>query len=134
MSALFKENPLKMSEFLKNKYFFNEKSPKVQQNAFPIWQNEMSSYIFGLNNFRLIYNCRTKMHFVGQAILTLLVSSMVSWRVSPHLLKDQFLFWIFNLFLFISHETFLILSTKNIKKVIVVVHLTVLLLYNSPAL
>jgi hypothetical protein len=24
---LLKENPLKMTEFLKNKYFFNEKSP-----------------------------------------------------------------------------------------------------------
>jgi hypothetical protein len=27
MSSFLKENPLKMSEFLKNKYFFNEKSP-----------------------------------------------------------------------------------------------------------
>jgi hypothetical protein len=27
LSAFLKENPLKMSEFLKNKYFFNEKSP-----------------------------------------------------------------------------------------------------------
>jgi hypothetical protein len=27
ISTLFKENPLKISEFLKNKYFFNEKSP-----------------------------------------------------------------------------------------------------------
>jgi hypothetical protein len=27
MSALLKKNHLKMSEFLKNKYFFNEKSP-----------------------------------------------------------------------------------------------------------
>jgi hypothetical protein len=26
ISALLKKNPLKMSEFLKNKYFFNEKS------------------------------------------------------------------------------------------------------------
>jgi hypothetical protein len=27
LSTLLKENPLKMSEFEKNKYFFNEKSP-----------------------------------------------------------------------------------------------------------
>jgi hypothetical protein len=25
--TMFKENPLKMSEFLKNNYFFNEKTP-----------------------------------------------------------------------------------------------------------
>jgi hypothetical protein len=28
ISILWKENPLKMTEFLKNKYFFNEISPR----------------------------------------------------------------------------------------------------------
>jgi hypothetical protein len=45
ISTLLKKNPLKMSEFLKNKYFFNENSPSY------ILIPENDNFVKGKNSF-----------------------------------------------------------------------------------